>query len=73
MKLYLYGHINGLRSSRWLMQEYGRNIEVMWLVNSYTPNFRTISDFRKNNRKGIVGAFRAFVSILREEKLLGIK
>ena len=73
LKLYLYGHINGLRSSRRLMRECGRNIEVMWLVNSYTPDFRTISDFRKSNRKGMVEAFRAFVSILREEKLLGME
>lgn len=73
LKLYLYGHINGLCSSRRLMRECAQNIEVMWLVNSYTPDFRTISDFRKNNRKGIVEAFRAFVSILREEKLPGME
>ena len=71
LKLYLYGHMNGLRSSRRLMRECARNIEVMWLTNSYTPDFRTISDFRKENRKAIVKAFEAFVTILREEKLLG--
>ena len=71
LKLYLYGHINGLRSSRRLMRECARNIEVMWLINRYTPDFRTISDFRKENRHAIVGAFQAFVTILREERLLG--
>ena len=71
LKLYLYGHINGLRSSRRLMRECARNIEVMWLINHYTPDFRTISDFRKENRRAIVGAFQAFVTILREERLLG--
>ena len=71
LKLYLYGHINGLHSSRRLMRECARNIEVMWLTNSYTPDFRTISDFRKDNSEAIVKAFEAFVTILREENLLG--
>lgn len=53
------------------MRECARNIEVMWLINHYAPNFRTISDFRKENRSAIVNAFKAFVKILREEKLLG--
>ena len=71
LKLYLYGYMNRVRSSRRLMRECGRNIEVMWLLNSLTPDFHTISDFRKDNRKAIKEVFRAFVQILIEMKLLG--
>lgn len=53
LKLYLYGHMNRIRSSRRLMRESERNIEVMWLLNGLTPDFRTIADFRKENRKAI--------------------
>ena len=71
LKLYLYGYPNRVRSSRRLERECERNIEVMWLMNSLTPDFRTIADFRKENRKGIVEVFRAFVKILKEMNLLG--
>ena len=71
LKLYLYGYPNRVRSSRRLERECERNIEVMWLMNSLTPDFRTIADFRKENRKGIVEVFRSFVKILKEMNLLG--
>ena len=71
LKLYLYGYPNRVRSSRRLERECERNIEVMWLMNSLTPDFRTIADFRKENKKGIVEVFRSFVKILKEMNLLG--
>lgn len=71
LKLYLYGYINRVRSSRRLQRECERNIEVKWLINSLEPDFRTISDFRKNNRLAIKETFKVFVVILQEAKLLG--
>lgn len=71
LKLYLYGYMNRVRSSRRLMLECRRNIEVMWLLSSLTPDFRTICDFRSDNRVAVKEAFRAFVAILRDEHLLG--
>ena len=73
LKLYLYGCINRVRSSRRLQRECERNIEVMWLINSLVPDFRTISDFRKDNRLAIKDTFKAFITILREARLLGGK
>ena len=71
LKLYLYGYVNRVRSSRRLMRECERNMEVMWLLNSLTPDFHTIADFRKDNRKAIKETFHEFVKILQEMKLLG--
>ena len=71
LKLYLYGYINRVRSSRRLQRECERNIEVKWLINSLEPDFRTISDFRKDNRLAIKETFKAFIAILREARLLG--
>jgi transposase len=53
LKLYFYGYFNGIRSSRRLERECGRNIEVRWLVGGLTPNYHTIADFRKNNPKAL--------------------
>lgn len=60
LKLYVYGYFYGIRSSRKLERECKCNIEVMWLLNRLTPDFRTISDFRKDNKKAITDTFRAF-------------
>jgi transposase len=60
LKLYVYGYFNRIRSSRSLMKEAHRNLEVMWLINKLTPDFRTISDFRKNNAKALKEVFKAF-------------
>ena len=57
LEVYLYGCINRVRSSRRLQRECARNIEVKWLINSLEPDFRTISDFRKNNRLAIKETF----------------
>lgn len=63
LKLYIYGYFNKIRSSRKLMAECGRNVEVMWLLGKLIPDFRTIADFRKNNAKVLKKVFRAFVKI----------
>lgn len=60
LKLYLYGYFYGIRSSRKLARECCVNIEVMWLINQLKPDFRTISDFRKNNSEFIPNVFIAF-------------
>lgn len=63
LKLYVYGYSNHLRSSRRLMRESRRNVEVMWLIGKLQPDFRTISDFRKENAKQLKEVFRAFVKL----------
>jgi transposase len=77
LKLYVYGYFNKIRSSRKLMSECSRNIELFFLLNRLTPDFRTISDFRKDNTKAIRNVFRAFVKIcvklnLYQKELLSI-
>ncbi|SHN57555.1 Transposase domain [Flavobacterium fryxellicola] len=49
LKIYLYGYLNGLRSSRKLEKECIRNIELQWLLEAICPNYHSISDFRKQN------------------------
>jgi len=51
LKLYLYGYLNRIRSSRRLEQEAIRNLEVIWLIRKLKPDFKTIADFRKDNKK----------------------
>jgi len=53
LKLYLYGYLNRVRSSRLLEREAARNVEVMWLLGKLTPDFKTIADFRKDNLAAI--------------------
>src|SRR5262245_42624567 len=60
LKLYVYGYLNQIRSSRRLEREAQRNVELLWLLNRLKPDFKTIADFRKDNGEGIVGACRAF-------------
>lgn len=69
LKLYLWGYYNGIRSSRKLENECYRNIEVMWLINKLTPDFKTISDFRKNNINIVKELFRAFNLFLKEQDI----
>ena len=66
LKLYIYGYMNKIRSSRRLMTECRRNMEVMFLLNELKPDFRTISDFRKDNPEAIRGVFREFVKVCDE-------
>jgi len=60
LKLYIYGYLYKIRSSRKLMVECGRNIELMWLLGRLKPDFRTISDFRKDNAVALKFVFREF-------------
>ncbi len=60
LKLYLWGYFNGIRSSRKLEKESHRNMEVMWLLCKIGPDFKTISDFRRDNIDCIKGVFRSF-------------
>ncbi len=71
LKLYVYGYLHRVRSSRPLEAETHRNIQVMWLINRLTPSFKTIADFRKDHTKGIVGVCRAFIRFCREQSLFG--
>jgi len=63
LKLYVYGYFNRIRSSRRLMTECGRNVELFYLLGKLTPDFRTIADFRKNNAKALKNVFKAFVKL----------
>lgn len=69
LKLYLYGYLNEVRSSRRLERECSRNVEVMWLLRRLAPDFKTIADFRRDNGPAIVGACRAFVLFCRDQGL----
>src|SRR6266478_7329187 len=60
MGLYLWGHLNGMRSSRKLERESHRNLEVIWLCENLRPDFKTIADFRKDNGAGIKGVVVEF-------------
>ena len=73
LKLYIYGYLNRLRSSRRLMLECRRNVELFYLLKMIKPDFRTIADFRKDNRKALEEVFKDFVSLCSELKLLGKK
>src|SRR4030066_918892 len=70
-KLYLYGYLNSLRSSRKLMKECSRNVEVMWLLKNLTPDFKTIADFRKDNPAAIKKLFKSFVFFCKQLDLFG--
>ena len=69
LKLYLYGYLNRIQSSRRLERECQRNVELMWLIGRLSPDFKTIADFRRNNGKGIRNVCRRFVMLCRELKL----
>ena len=71
LKLFLYGYLNGIRSSRKLARECKRNVEIMWLLRKLTPDFRTISDFRKINVDSIKKVFREFVELCKSLDLIG--
>jgi len=66
LKLYIYGYLNRIQSSRRLETEANRNIELMWLLERLKPDFKTIADFRRDNAEGIKQACSHFVTICRE-------
>jgi transposase len=71
LKLYIYGYLNRVRSSRRLDTECHRNIEVIWLLRSLKPDFKTIADFRSDNRAAFKKVFRDFVILCRRLDLFG--
>jgi transposase len=71
LKLYLYGYLNRIRSSRRLEGEAKRNVELMWLLRRLTPDFKTVADFRKDNRKCFKGVFKQFNLVCRKLGLFG--
>jgi len=71
LKLYLYGYLNRIRSSRRLEQEALRNLEVIWLLRKLKPDFKTIADFRKDNKKALKKVFRDFTRLCDEWGLFG--
>ena len=69
LKLYIYGYLNRIQSSRRLEREAQRNVELMWLTGRLAPDFKTIADFRHDNGAGIRNVCRRFVGMCRELKL----
>jgi len=70
LKLYIYGYLNKVQSSRRLEREAGRNVEVMWLTGRLAPDHKTIADFRKDNGKAIGKTCAQFVQLCRQLGLL---
>ena len=71
LKLYVYGYLNKVRSSRLLEKESHRNVELLWLLNRLCPDYKTISDFRRDNRQAVIGTCRSFIRFCREQALFG--
>ena len=71
LKLYLYGYLHRVRSSRRLERETQCNVEVMWLVRRLTPDYKTISDFRTAHAAALPNVFRAFTVVCRQLELFG--
>jgi transposase len=69
LKLYIYGYLNRVQSSRRLERETQRNVELMWLTNRLMPDFKTIADFRKDNGRAIRSVCREFVLLCRRLNL----
>ena len=73
LKLYLYGYLNKIRSSRKLEKECSRNIELQWLLQVLQPNYHTIADFRKVHAVPLQSMFKLYVQFLSDAGLLGKK
>src|ERR1035441_1124495 len=71
LKLYLYGYLHRVRSSRLLEAECHRNVEVLWLLGKLTPDFKTIADFRKDNLQPLKAVARQFTLLCRKLELFG--
>ena len=72
LKLYVYGYLNAVQSSRRLEREAGRNVEVMWLLGRLIPDHKTIAEFRKNNGPAIRKVCARFVELCRRLGLLAV-
>ena len=71
LKLYLYGYLHRIRSSRGLEAECQRNVELIWLTGKQTPDFKTIADFRKDNLQPLKAVARSFTLLCRKLELFG--
>ncbi|HUH75049.1 MAG TPA: transposase, partial [Chitinophagales bacterium] len=71
LKLYLYGYLNGVRSSRKLERECRCNVEVHWLLGKLVPNYHSIADFRKDQPIALKSLFRLYVLFLKDLDLIG--
>src|SRR5215472_17343496 len=71
LRLYLYGYLHRIRSSRLLEAECHRNVEVIWLLGKLAPDFKTIADFRKDNLKPLKAVCRQFTLLCRKLELFG--
>ena len=69
LKIYIYGYLNRIQSSRRLERESHRNVELIWLTGRLMPDFKTIADFRKDNRQAIRKVCLKFVELCRELEL----
>jgi transposase len=69
LKLYIYGYLNKVQSSRRLEREANRNLELMWLLDRLAPDFKTIADFRKDNGSAIKASCRQFMMICKQMNL----
>ena len=69
LKLYIYGYLNRIQSSRRLEREAQRNVELMWLTGRLTPDFKTIANFRKDNGRAIRNVCRQFIVLCRQLNL----
>ena len=71
LRLYLYGYLQRIRSSRRLEQETHRNVELLWLLRRLTPDFKTIADFRRDHPAALKGVCREFIVLCRRLDLFG--
>lgn len=71
LRLYVWGYLNGVRSSRKLEAECKRNVECMWLLHRLAPDHKTISEFRRQNPQALVNACAGFVQFAREQGVIG--
>jgi len=71
LKLYLYGYLNRIRTSRLLERETERNLELLWLLKRLSPDHKTIADFRKNNADALRLVFKQFVQLCKQLELFG--
>jgi len=70
LKIYIYGYLNKIRSSRMLERECKRNLELIWLTSGLSPSYHTIADFRKNNPKALKQVFKEFVILCKNIDLI---
>ena len=71
LKLYLYGYLNRVRSSRRLQRECELNIELHWMLGGLKPKYHTIADFRKDHPKQLKAVFREYVLLMKEWDIIG--